>query len=666
VGPKPGPTVTSLAQGVSRAPSGALFQRFVDGVGGIALLLLDPDGVIASWNEGAVRLHGFEASEVLGRHFRELFPPDEDSRRCADDHLNRARATGSSRSEPWLLRKDGRRVWTILSVTSISPRDGFGVVVRDLTARLRRDALLEGQRDVLGLVAGKAPLTEVLGELVRVTERQTDGMPCAIMLSDREDGVLRFGAAQGLPWELIATFDGSKAGPLSGSSAAAAYLRQPVFAADTLTAACWAQHRDVVSRFGLRACWAMPILGDDDSVLGTFEMYSHEPGEPSPWHAGIIEASCQLARVAILARRAEEELRSSEELLRTVFDSAPFGIALRTLDGRHARVNPCYQRLLGYTETDPSAPTPEAVAHGQEPDGWTEMATALDGGSARHFVREKRFDRGDGESISVRVTVALVPGPDGKPACQIALAEDVTDRKRAEAALRESAEELKALSQRLVEVQEQERRRLARNLHDSVGQNLTALSINLDILKSQLAAEPDVRVRNRLDDSSALIESTVDTIESTMAELRPPMLDDHGLLHALRWYARRFAARSGIAVNVRGDNLAIRPGPEVEIALFRIAQEALTNVAKHARARRVDVDLRLLPGALTLSLADDGVGFDSKRQAGSGRGYHLGMITMAERAQAAGGRFEVHTAPGQGTRVIVQVPNRHADPRTDR
>ena len=238
---------------------------------------------------------------------------------------------------------------------------------------------------------------------------------------------------------------------------------------------------------------------------------------------------------------------------------------------------------------------------------------------------------------------------------------DISDRKRAEQDLRSSAEQLTALSRRLVEVQEAERRQLSRELHDRVGQNLTALSINLDILRTSLPGEERAEIRSRLRDSSALLESTVDSIEDVMAELRPPMLDDYGLLPALHWYTKDFSKRTGIEVEVAGSERAERVPPEVEIALFRIAQEALTNVAKHAHAKRVRVEFDQASRHCAMLVADDGIGIGAVPRERRG----LGMVTMRERAQAIGGRFEVRTAPGGGTQIAIDVGS-HGDTRPHR
>jgi len=235
-------------------------------------------------------------------------------------------------------------------------------------------------------------------------------------------------------------------------------------------------------------------------------------------------------------------------------------------------------------------------------------------------------------------------------------AQDITERKQAENAFRDSSVQLRALSRRLVELQESERRELSRELHDRVGQNLTALKINIDMLQPALASQGNEDVLARVADSAALLESTMDTIENVMSELRPPMLDDHGLAAALDWHARKFSRRTGIAVVVHASEPAVQPAPQVQIALFRIAQEALNNIAKHAGARHAEIALDQENGDCVMSVRDDGIGFDVGENASDKLKTGIGMVTMRERSQALGGRFEVQALPERGTRLSVRVP----------
>ena len=313
------------------------------------------------------------------------------------------------------------------------------------------------------------------------------------------------------------------------------------------------------------------------------------------------------------------------------------------------------------------APTYEstmALIHPEDRASWARaLERALKSGAP--FSSEFRIVRPDGGVRHLRSLGEVMHDGGGAVTSMLWSVLDITEQKRTEHALRASAEQLTALSRRLVEVQEAERRQLSRELHDRVGQNLTALSINLDMLRTSLGGNADDRHSARLRDSTALLESTADSIEDVMSELRPPMLDDYGLYPALNWYAKRFAERTGIEVDVVGSETSERPQPDIEITLFRIAQEALTNVAKHAEATRVQIDLEHTDGHCVMRVTDNGIGIDSARAGDIRERRGLGMVTMRERTQAVGGRFTASTVPGGGTEIAIEVPV-HDDTHTHR
>jgi PAS domain S-box-containing protein len=216
-------------------------------------------------------------------------------------------------------------------------------------------------------------------------------------------------------------------------------------------------------------------------------------------------------------------------------------------------------------------------------------------------------------------------------------------------------QQLRALTARLAEAEETERRRLARRLHDLVGRNLTALGLNLNLVQTHLPEEAPELVRSCLDDSLALVEETVEQVRHVMADLRPPMLDDYGLVATLQWYGGRFTSWTGIAVTVFGEEPAPRLAPPAENALFRIAQEALTNVGKHAQATQVTVTVAADDEAVRMIIADDGVGFDPVQVSRPGGRQGWGLLTMTERIEAVGGCCRIESRSQQGTQVIVEV-----------
>jgi PAS domain S-box-containing protein len=226
------------------------------------------------------------------------------------------------------------------------------------------------------------------------------------------------------------------------------------------------------------------------------------------------------------------------------------------------------------------------------------------------------------------------------------------ERKQAEQALRQANEQLHVLSRRLFQIQEDERRHLARELHDQLGQALTAAKI--DLQAAQRLEERTAIVR-RLDDSIAIIEGLLQQVRQLSLELRPPLLDDLGRVPALRWSPDQQAQRAGLRVEFFADPALERVDAAIETVCFRVAQEALTNVLRHARAQTVSVELHRTAEALHLMVRDDGIGFDVVT---AQQGASLGLHGMRERVALVGGELDCKSAPGRGTEVHAFFPVR--------
>lgn len=231
---------------------------------------------------------------------------------------------------------------------------------------------------------------------------------------------------------------------------------------------------------------------------------------------------------------------------------------------------------------------------------------------------------------------------------------DISARKIVEDKLVDHRAHLWKLSARLVEAEEAERRLIARELHDKLGQSLTVLGVNLHILRQEYPPGQKSEQGKRIDDSLGLIEEMTEKVRNIMADLRPPMLDDYGLGAALRWYGGIFGKRFGIPCLVQGAEIPRLPVP-VEMMLFRVVQEALNNVAKHSGASRVDIRSALTGGRLTLAVQDNGKGMPEAVDADRPETLKLGFVSMGERVESVGGTLAVTSAPGAGTVVSVEV-----------
>jgi len=246
----------------------------------------------------------------------------------------------------------------------------------------------------------------------------------------------------------------------------------------------------------------------------------------------------------------------------------------------------------------------------------------------------------------------------------LAEAEERKKRRQAEEALREQAGQLRALAGRLEASREEERRRISREIHDELGEALTSQKLGLMWIKQRLnrLKEPEVakQVLEKIDFLGTQTDGTAKRVRRLCTELRPPILDDLGLTAAIEWQAREFQNRTSIKCVIHPDNVTVDLELEPATALFRIFQEILTNVARHAKATRVDVELMANNGHLILEVKDNGRGIPENKLAG---GVSLGVLGMRERAVLLGGKLGIRGAAGKGTTVIVSIPiknNHHA------
>ena len=345
-----------------------------------------------------------------------------------------------------------------------------------------------------------------------------------------------------------------------------------------------------------------------------------------------------LALVVWMAHRiggsVAAQYHGREQLLQQVIDTVPAIIHVKDAEGRYRLVNRQFEKVTGIAArealgrrdaelfaADIAARVTQNDREALERSGVLFVEESVNG---RHYVVGKAALRDGG----------------GRPSTLCTAAFDITQRKQLE-------ERQRRLSRRVFEVSEEERQRLSRELHDRIGQPLAALRINLHVLRERFPAQASAE----LDRQAALVEELIRLVRVLTAELRPPELDSIGLAAALRNYADQASARYGFVVDVLGSEFEPRLPRVAERALFRIAQEALANAAKHARAETVTIELEQEAGAARVCVADDGKGFDAAQ-----RRDGFGLHTMRERAEEAGGRLEIESAEGIGTRIIAIVP----------
>jgi len=344
----------------------------------------------------------------------------------------------------------------------------------------------------------------------------------------------------------------------------------------------------------------------------------------------------------------------TEGCYRAVFEQAAVGIARVAPDGRFIEVNDRFCEIAGYDRAQLMQGDFQGITHPDDLAADLANVNRLLVGEITSYTMEKRYIRSAGQIVWVTLCVGLVRDRDGRPTNFISVVQDISDAKRAAQTLTEYSQRLAHLSRRLLSVQEEERRALARELHDHVGQQLAALKLNLERIRH---AHPELAEEMRLTDSLEITDDTMRQIGDTSFDLRPSILDDFGLSPAVRWYAQRQEKRSGLHIVVRAE-VEQRLPDHIETAAFRIVQEAVNNAIRHGgSATRVSVALTIDRNWLSLNISDDGCGFDPEALTDlGGEAGGMGLLSMRERAELLGGQFRLRTAPGAGASVEARLP----------
>lgn len=349
-------------------------------------------------------------------------------------------------------------------------------------------------------------------------------------------------------------------------------------------------------------------------------------------------------------KRAEEALRQSEETYRAIFTNTGTAMVIIEEDTTISLANSEFEHLSGYSREDIEGKM-----------SWTEFVLQEDiyrmmkyhvvrrmqGGTApRNY--DLRFKDRHGRLKDLHVTATLLPGTRKSLISLL----DITETKKASEELKISQEQLRNLHKHSQDVRERERTRIAREIHDELGQVLTALKMDLSYLAKKLPPEPS-SLRTKVDHMLTFVDKTIQSVKRITMDLRPGLLDHLGLVAAMEWQADEFQGRTGIrcSLMVEPDDIILRPDQATSV--FRIFQEALTNVARHSQATDVRTSLIAKEGILEMTVRDNGIGI-TEEQIQSAKSY--GLMGIKERAYFCGGRADISGKKGEGTTVVISIP----------
>ncbi|MFC2058613.1 PAS domain S-box protein [Chloroflexota bacterium] len=353
-----------------------------------------------------------------------------------------------------------------------------------------------------------------------------------------------------------------------------------------------------------------------------------------------------------IRKRAQEKIRQSEEKLRTMIESIADGITVVDLKGNIVELNEAAVYLHGYHHKDDLIGTNsiELLSLKGRDEALNKMRRVLQEGRSG-LVEYKALTKHQNE-FDAELSAALLTDKFGQPSGFIAVTKDISERKKVETELENSREELRNLYAYLVSVREQERTSIAREIHDELGQSLTALKLDVSSLKKRLP-ENEASLHKKSQQMLYLIDNTIKAVKKLCAELRPAVLDNLGISAAIEWEASEFVRRTGIESELALGNQNISLDRDHATAIFRIFQEALTNIARHANATKFWVCLRKNHKSLTMKIVDNGKGIKQGQILSS---KSFGLIGMRERIHYYGGEVKIRGIANEGTTIEVRTP----------
>ncbi len=350
-------------------------------------------------------------------------------------------------------------------------------------------------------------------------------------------------------------------------------------------------------------------------------------------------------------KKAEEALKESESYLRTILDTEPECVKVLNSKGELLSMNPAglamieadnEQQVLGHRMTE--------LVDEKYRAGFSSLSTEVFNGQSGTFEFEVTGLKGGHRWLETQA----VPLKDtaGKTINLLGVTRDITERKKAEEEITNTTEQLRQLTAHLQNIREEERKRIGREIHDELGQQLTAIKMDTVWIDKQIPAETSV-VKDKLQNILELLDGSHQSVRKILNELRPAVLDDNGLLEALQWQERQFTESTGTPVHFASNQSSLKVPQETATCIFRVYQESLTNIMRYAGAGKVVSSLNIINDSIILAIEDDGKGFDVVAVQNK---KSFGLLGMKERVHSLNGKIDLISSPGKGTKIVIRLP----------
>jgi len=590
------------------------YYMMTDEVEDYAILLLDDKGTIMNWNKGAEKIKGYKAEKIIGKNFSIFYTKEDRELKLPEQLIEEAKKIGKVTHEGWRVKADGNSFWGSVVITALHDNKkniiGFSKVTRDITNQKKlEDQLKKFNEELAEQVKQKTT------ELTNIFDRVTD----AVIALDKN---------------FCYTYINNRTGEM--------IMKDP---ASLIGKNVWEVFPDAVDSATFKAftqAMAEQRYISNIDYYPPLDLWQENHIYPSPDGLSIF------IRDITEQQKAKQKIEKEKDFSNSIINSLPGIFYLFDSNGKMMRWNKNFEIVSGYASEEIDKMIPIDFFDSDE-------KTYIRSRIEKVFLEgvsdaEANFFTKDKKKVPYYFTGMFIE-LDNKP-CLIGTGIDVTEKIKAQKEVVNSYKQIRELASHLQHIREEERSSIAREIHDELGQQLTGLKMDIAWINRKLTKK-DEEITQKIKSMLQLADDTVRTVRRIATELRPSILDDLGLIAALEWQSNEFEKRFGIPTIFKTDLTDIYLEPDMATGLFRIYQESLTNILRHAKANKISSSLYLNKNTLILNITDNGVGFDINKITNK---KTLGLLGMKERTLIMGGNYEINSNPGKGASVIVSVP----------
>jgi PAS domain S-box-containing protein len=609
------------------------------------------------WSDSLQSLFGYQPSEVTMEAWKQLLHDSEREKviQSLEDILAHPRKKLWNQ-EYRLRRSDGK--FSYVLERGFIVRDSAGKALRmigslqDISERKFHEQLLSLERSILELSANPdIELREVVNTLLKgIEEIHTDSIASVMLL--KNDRFTEHLAAPSLPPEYGAAMSGKPIGPADGSCGTAMYLKKPVITPDIAKDPIWAIYKNIAARFGLKACWSLPIIHSSGKVLGSFAIYHKTVQTPGNNELATVERLRNILRIIMENRWSLQEIRLANERFDIMMKATHDLIWDWDLETNLVYRDPLgLKKVFGTNDNmgiEKISNWMKRLHPGDTKKVKKVISRILKAVDENNFEVEYRFRRDDGSYSYVYDRGIIIRNSEGKPIRMIGAAQDVSERKRLEKELlNNELEHQKAINQATIETQEQERSEIGKELHDNVNQVLTTTKLYLDLAQSNPELKDEMVVK-----ANKNIINVINEIRQLSRSLMNPSIGDLGLIDSINDLIENINLTRKLHVSLQAKaEIEDLLDKNQKLTIFRIIQEALNNAIKHAKASRVTIKILYNASLVEVVIEDNGIGFNiQKVKKGAG------LKNIQNRIYLINGTHNIESAPSKGSKIIINFP----------